>query len=155
MDAVVSRALPVASTTGMSVFVPLPGTTMLVLFISPNEQLAPLIRGNQKGKTQGRLVWGAGFFPLHLNFPPGPQLIALSLMMVSKRERTISSRACWRGWIPSLWHQDSLSSVLQHPIFILHPFLGLNPCLHKEKTSVVFIDLQLCFQLSTKPVVDS
>lgn len=46
MDAVVSRALPVASTTGMSVFVPLPGTTMLVLFISPNEQLAPLIRGN-------------------------------------------------------------------------------------------------------------
>lgn len=106
-EAVVSCALPVASTTGMFASVTLPRTAMLVCLVSQNVQ-SFLTQSEVWLRTSGRPMWGGGWFKwLSVFFFPStsfyPQLIATTLMMVSYRKSAVYFSSCSRDWIHSFW----------------------------------------------------
>lgn len=137
MDAAVSRVLPVASTTGMSVSVPLPGTAMLVCSSFQMNNRHHWLKEDGGKKHRGALCWGRVFlffFPFSFIFLQRHSwLLPHWWWLVS-----VYSRARWPDWLPSPWHQAPwlpALSVRRHNITdssVSRPSSGLNPRLHQR-----------------------
>lgn len=178
MDTVVSCALPVASTTGMSVSVVLPRTAMLVCSSLQTNNQHHWLKERQRGgkergeKIQGRLVWGVedwsgcgGLFFFSFSFiflqhhswllPHWWWLVSGEGLYTLEPAGQTGSFPCGIK-PPGTQHCPSATTTsLSHPSPI-PPWVLIHVSTRVlEESPVVFIDLLLCFQVSTKPVVDT